>query len=167
MAALNITSHPQTHTEHFQLKNTEMTEDRHRTLHKPTKSRLNVENDLLYRKPHSCKQLVLPATYKQKALTYLRNNMGHVGVERVLSLAQECFYWPFMKRDIEECNTRKCRCIKQKKPALHDRAPMVSCKCFEHLARKSERTGRIICLISFTRTIVPSMTQQAFPQTTC
>uniref|UniRef100_A0A3Q3K445 Gypsy retrotransposon integrase-like protein 1 n=1 Tax=Monopterus albus TaxID=43700 RepID=A0A3Q3K445_MONAL len=49
--------------------------------------------------------------------------MGHVGVERVLSLARDRFYWPFM-RDIEEYVTRKCRCIKQKKPASHDRAPM-------------------------------------------
>lgn len=31
-----------------------------------------------------------------------------------------------MKKDIEEYITRKCHCIKQKKPALHDRAPMGS-----------------------------------------
>ncbi len=64
--------------------------------------------------------------HRQTALTYLHNNMGHVGVERVLSLVRERFYWPFMKNDIEEYITRKCRCIQQKKPALHDRAPMGS-----------------------------------------
>lgn len=156
VAALNIASHPQTHTEPFPVinhnelaseqrkdpvigkilefkeKNTEMTEDRRRTLDRPTRklsrewSRLYVENDLLYRKTLGRKQLVLPATYKQTALTYLHNNMGHVGVERVLSLTRERFYWPFMKMDFEEYITWKCRCIKQKKPALHDRAPMGS-----------------------------------------
>lgn len=47
-------------------------------------------------------------------------------MERVVSLARERFYWPFMKNDIEEYITRKCRCIQQKKPAMHDRAPMGS-----------------------------------------
>lgn len=79
MAALNIASHPQTHTEPFlafdhvklageqqkdpaigkivalKEENTDMTEDRRRTLDKPTRklarewSRLCVENGLLYR----------------------------------------------------------------------------------------------------------------------
>ncbi len=156
VAALNIVSQQQTHTEPFpvidhdelaseqrkdpvigkilELKesNKELTEDRRRTLDKSTRklsrewSRLYVENGLLHRKTLGRKQLVLPATYKQTALTHLHDNMGHVGVERVLSLARERFYWPFMKRDIEEYITRKCHCIRQKKPASHDRAPMGS-----------------------------------------
>lgn len=55
-------------------------------------SKLHIEDGLLYRKTVGRRLLVLPATYKQLALTYLHNNMGHVGVEKVLTLARECFY---------------------------------------------------------------------------
>lgn len=82
----------------FPTENTEMTEDRHRTLDKPTKSRLYVENDLLYWKPHSRKQLVLPATYKQKALTYLHNNMGHVGVGKSIESCTRMFLLAFYEK---------------------------------------------------------------------
>jgi hypothetical protein len=68
-------------------KNSELTEVGRRAMDKSTRklsrewSRLHVENDILYRKTLGRKQLVLPATYKQTALTYLHDNMGHVGVE--------------------------------------------------------------------------------------
>lgn len=119
VAALNIATHQQTHTEPFpaidhnelaseqrkdpvigkilELKEnvTEMTEEKRKTLDKYTRklsrewSRLYIEDGLLYRQALGRKQLLLPATYKQTALTYLHNKMGHVGVERVLNLARE------------------------------------------------------------------------------
>lgn len=52
--------------------------------------------------------------------------MGHVGTERVLHLARERVYWPFMAKEIEDYVTRKCPCMKSKKPATHNRAPMGS-----------------------------------------
>lgn len=52
--------------------------------------------------------------------------MGHVGAEKVSSLATERFDWPFMRNEIEEYITRKCPCLKQKKPSTHDQAPMGS-----------------------------------------
>lgn len=52
--------------------------------------------------------------------------MGHVGVEKVISLARERFYWPSMKQEIEEYVTTKCVSIKQKRPHVHQKAPMGS-----------------------------------------
>lgn len=54
-------------------------------------SRLYIEDDFLYRKTTERKLLVLPFIYKLVALTHLHNNMGHVGVEKVLSLVREHF----------------------------------------------------------------------------
>uniref|UniRef100_A0A3B3YDY6 Gypsy retrotransposon integrase-like protein 1 n=1 Tax=Poecilia mexicana TaxID=48701 RepID=A0A3B3YDY6_9TELE len=88
--------------------------------------KLHIESDLLYRRAGGRKQLVLPAEYRPLVLKHLHNDMGHLGAERVIGLARERFYWPYMKKDIEAYVTRQCPCIKQKKPVTHDRAPMGS-----------------------------------------
>lgn len=63
--------------------------------------KLRMEGGLLFRKTEQRCQLILPNQYKQTVLKQLHDNMCHVGVERVLSLARDGFYWPFMKRNIE------------------------------------------------------------------
>ncbi len=77
-------------------------------------TRLHIEDGVLYRKTAERRQLVLPASFKSLVLKHLRDYMGHVGTERVLSLARQRFYWPYIRREIEAYVTRQCPCIKQK-----------------------------------------------------
>ena len=44
--------------------------------------------------------------------------MGHLGVDRVVSLARERFYWPDMRQDIANFISWRCQCLKQK-PSHH------------------------------------------------
>ena len=113
----------------------------------PTKSRL---------------QLVLTSKFKQLVNQALHIEMGHLGADRVVDLARSWFYWPYMQKAIEYFIANKCRCIQQKKPQTHPRAPMESITTtspfemvsidFLHL-EKSQRGFKYILLIidHFTR----------------
>ena len=55
---------------------------------------------ILYRKTNTIQQVVLPQQLRMTIFKELHEDMGHLGVERVLDLAKSRFYWPNMKEDI-------------------------------------------------------------------
>ena len=68
--------------------------------------------------------MALPSKFKQKVYDELHCKMGHLGSERVIVLARERVYWPGMAREITEFITKRCTCLKDKKPNIHRRAPL-------------------------------------------
>ena len=105
------------------------------------------EDGLSRRKCGEHLHLVLPKLFQPLVYKELHQEMGHLGVERVLQLAHERFYWPYMQHDITHFVTRVCSCLKQRHPNVNTHAPLqpvVTCAPFElisidhlHLERSS------------------------------
>lgn len=92
------------------------------------KQKLHIDDDdgLLYRKTASRSQLLLPKKFHGLVYKELHEDMGHLGVERVLTLVRDRFYWPHMQRDIEHQITQVCSCLKNKRPNRPTRAPLIN-----------------------------------------
>lgn len=69
-------------------------------------------------------QLALPSKYRETIYQELHQKMGHLGADRVISLARERFFWPFMSRDITHFVSNVCTCLKDRHPNVHRRAPL-------------------------------------------
>ena len=82
------------------------------------------EDGVLVRKTAKYRQIVLPQKFHQLVYSELHEKMAHVGPERVIDMAQQRFYWPFMGRDIEHYIRKKCRCVVTKKPNIEQKAPL-------------------------------------------
>ena len=89
-------------------------------------SKLKLDQDgILRRHLPSKTQLILPRQWKNRVLKELHDDMGHLGIDRVLQLARDRFFWPKMQRDVEDYVTSKCKCLKQKRPLRQQKAPLV------------------------------------------
>lgn len=83
-------------------------------------------NGLIYRKTAAGSQLLLPKTFHPLVYKELHEEMGHLGVERTLTLIRERFYWPHMQRDVDHYVTKVCSCLKRKRPNKPTRAPLTN-----------------------------------------
>lgn len=70
-------------------------------------------------------QLVLPAKYRQVVYDELHIKMGHLGIDRVVALAKDRFFWPGMAKDIHHFVSSVCTCLKDKRPNVSRRAPLL------------------------------------------
>ena len=68
----------------------------------------------LSKKDWNVLQLVLPQNYQKKALQGCHDDIGHMGIEQMLDLLQDWFYWAGMTKDAE-LHIAKCeQCIQFK-----------------------------------------------------
>ena len=85
------------------------------------KKDLFLDNGLLYRKAHFkttnklIDQFIMPVQFRKRTVMVCHDNYGHLGMDRVLVLLQERYFWPKMSEDV--CiYIRQCdRCMRFKK----------------------------------------------------
>ena len=91
---------------------------------------LSVKEGVLYKVSKVCDEkrdrVVIPKHKYQEVLSLIHDDMGHLGRDKTLSLAQERFFWIGLTRDVEY-KVKSCkRCICAKSPNLPEKAPLVS-----------------------------------------
>ena len=82
------------------------------------------DDGILRRQRGPTTQLVLPKSYRSHVYKELHQEMGHLGAERVIELARERFFWPYMQRDITHFVRNVCNCLKQRRPNIQTFAPL-------------------------------------------
>ena len=82
------------------------------------------KDNILRRTSGPYQQIVLPKNFHRMVYKELHEEMGHLGTEKVINLARQCFYWPYMQSDIEFFIGNVCQCVKQKIPATKTQAPL-------------------------------------------
>ena len=81
-----------------------------------------MRNGLLYRKVklqnHDwvVHQFVLPENYRKRAIMALLDDFGHLGMEKMLGLLKDRFFWPKMSKDVRQYIRTCGRCIRFKQP---------------------------------------------------
>ena len=82
------------------------------------RERLIVRNKLLYRKyvdsPTAADilQFVLPQHFRQQTLQACHDNVRHLGIERIVHLLKNRFYWPNRQKDIKKYIQQCSRCLR-------------------------------------------------------
>ena len=87
--------------------------------------KLFIRNGVLMRKTVKYEQVVLPSDFYHLVYVELHEKLAHLGVEKVVDLAQRRFYWPKMADDIKNYIQKKCRCVANKKPNQPEKAKLV------------------------------------------
>ena len=81
------------------------------------KKQLTLKQGVLYRiiTPVDAKprlQLILPPSHRNKAMEGCHDQVGHLGLDRVLELLRDQFYWPGMYNDVASYLNSCPRCLR-------------------------------------------------------
>ena len=86
---------------------------KHGVLYK--KARVNAKNQAT---------MVVPQSYRQRAMEGCHDQIGHLGQDRVLDLLRDRFYWPGMHADVVSYINSCPRCLRRK--SQQDKAPLMN-----------------------------------------
>lgn len=143
--------------------------------------KLEIKRGILYRRTENKNneehtyQLILPKEYRAMALTYLHDNMGHLGRDKTMGLVRDRFYWPKMSSDVED-KIKSCdRCILRK--ANPEKAPLINIRttrplelvCMDYLTlemSKGAYENILVITDHFTRFAVAVATKNQSAKTT-
>ena len=68
--------------------------------------------------------MILPPSHRNKAMEGCHDQVGHLGLNMVLELLRDRFYWPGMYNDVASCLNSCPRCLRRKSQA--DQAPLLN-----------------------------------------
>ena len=92
------------------------------------RTQLTLKHGVLYKNKRvnaRTKQLlVVPQSYRQRAMEGCHDQVGHLGQDRVLDLLRDRFYWPGMHADVVSYINSCPRCLRRK--SQQDKAPLVN-----------------------------------------
>ena len=100
------------------------------------RKQLILKQEILYRRTTQVNRrtklkLVLPPSYRTKAIVGCHDQVGHLGQERVLDLLIDKFYWPGMHIDVASYINSCPRCLRRK--SQPDKAPLLSIEASQPL----------------------------------
>ena len=114
--------------------------------------KLHIRGDVLYRTAaldgNPVEQLVVPESFRSRALKGIHDDTGHQGKEKSLWLARQRFFWPGLEKDLDQ-RIRTCnRCIRRKTPVkpVAELQPITSnypmeLVCIDFLSLEQSRGG--------------------------
>ena len=93
------------------------------------KKQLVLKQGVLYRRTTQVNrktrlQLVLPPSFRTKAIEGCHDQVGHLGQDSVLELLRDQFYWPWMHNDLASYMNSCPRCLRRKSQL--DQAPLLN-----------------------------------------
>jgi hypothetical protein len=92
---------------------------------------LVIQNNILYKQSHNSVgeiilRIIVPLHLQDRVLSLSHDDLGHLGRDKTLSVAQDRYFWVGLTKSVENKLKTCQRCICAKSPHLPERAPLVN-----------------------------------------